>query len=400
LAGNARSATVSDELVELTLEVVAPPTTPATATLYIAGNRPELGMWKPNAVPLRGLPGGSHVITLQIPRDFALEYKYTLGSWQAVERTRDGRDRPNRRLIARPGTVQDSVEAWAGTAPLTSTRTGNIQIHREFPSRFLIHKRDLWVYLPPGYADAPETRYPVLYLQDGQNLFDAATAAFGTEWQADETAERLIRAGRIRPCILVGIANTPARIEEYTATPDPGLKRGGKGVEYLKFVFEELKPFIDATYRTIPGREGVALGGSSLGGLIALEAALLHPDRVRAAAALSPSLWWDRERTLEHLVRDADQTADVALWVDMGDREGGDAGSTQAEAHIARLQRLKERLEARQHAGAAKNRVEVFPGAAHHEAAWAARFDQVLLFLFPKEHDPATRPEAQPQPPP
>src|SRR5262245_879090 len=170
--------------------------------------------------------------------------------------------------------------------------------HRNFPSALLGNERTLVVYLPPGYDAAAKQRYPVFYLQDGQNVFEASTAAFGVEWEADDTAERLIREGQIPPLIMVGIYNTPERANEYTTSYDATAKVGGKGKLYGRFVMEEVKPFIDATYRTRTDREHTAVGGSSLGGLISLAMAQQFHDKFSKCAVMSASLWWNRGRII------------------------------------------------------------------------------------------------------
>ena len=153
--------------------------------------------------------------------------------------------------------------------------------HHDFHSTFLDNNRSLTVALPPDYHHQRE-RCPVLYMHDGQNLFDPAEAAFGVAWHADGAAARLIHSDRIPPLILVGIANTPARMDEYTIYPDAREKAGGRGDLYARFVLEEVKPFIDANYRTKPDREHTAVVGSSLGGLVSLTMAQGVPGTIRA----------------------------------------------------------------------------------------------------------------------
>src|SRR5687767_4496361 len=133
------------------------------------------------------------------------------------------------------------------------TLSGDVRHHKSFHSTLLRNDRDLVIYLPPGYDTNPKARYSVLYLHDGQNLFDGATAFIpGKEWQIDETAQRLIAAGKIEPLIIVGINNTGKdRIDEYTPVQDTKRRMGGKADLYGRMLVEELKPFIDANYRTI-----------------------------------------------------------------------------------------------------------------------------------------------------
>src|SRR2546423_11328868 len=181
------------------------------------------------------------------------------------------------------------------------TLTGTIRRHRRFPSRIFGNRRDVLVYLPPGYRRFSRTRYPVLYLQDGQNVFDAATSFAGTEWSVDESAQRLIRENLIEQLIIVAIANTGEdRIHEYA--PTPGVietkgkrKKRSRGLArvYGQFLIEELKPCIDKKYRTRREAEFTGLGGSSLGGLVTLAMGILFPETFSRLIVMSPSIWWD-----------------------------------------------------------------------------------------------------------
>src|SRR3954468_11871122 len=144
--------------------------------------------------------------------------------------------------------------------------TDSVHYLPDFPSEHLGNTRPLAVYLPPGYGDDPDRRYPVFYLQDGQNLFDPATAFGGVPWRADETAERLIRDRTIEPVILVGVGNTADRLDEYG--PKAGRREPpGREFPYARFLVEEVKPVIDRMYATRPERKYTAVGGSSMGGL-------------------------------------------------------------------------------------------------------------------------------------
>ena len=254
------------------------------------------------------------------------------------------------------------------------TSTLNLVTHERFHSDFLPHDRDITVYLPPGY-EASEQRYPVLYLQDGQNLF-RPDAAFnkGQHWRVGESATGLIEAARIQPLIIVGIDNTgAARLHEYTPTHD--RRRGGGGADaYGHLIVRELKPFIDATYRTMPEAANSGLGGSSLGGLVSLYLGLKYPDVFSRLAVLSPSVWWDR-RTILKNVRDAKPKPRLRIWVDIGTREG--------RYHVDNARLLKAGLVKSGWNEGDDLHYEEVPGAAHTEAAWAERFGRVLEFLFP-----------------
>ena len=163
-----------------------------------------------------------------------------------------------------------------------------LRLHSGFDSAVLRNARDITVYLPPDYGDE-RRRFPVLYLQDGQNLFDPRTSFGGTAWHVDETAQSLIRTGEIEPLIIVGVNNTGHnRVNEYT--PTRGRREaGGQASLYGRFLIEELKPFIDSEYDTLRGREWTGIGGSSLGGLVSLHLGFQRPDVFGRVAALSPS---------------------------------------------------------------------------------------------------------------
>lgn len=257
---------------------------------------------------------------------------------------------------------------------------GERRYHHDFPSAFLGNSRALAIYLPPGYDEEPHRRYPVLYLHDGQNLFDAATAAFGIAWEVDRTADRLIREGRIQPVILVGIYNTSERIDEYTPHPDPRRQQGGLGRLYARFVAEEVKPFIDRHYRTLPGREQTGVAGSSLGGLISLTIARHHAGHFGLCGVLSPSLWWAGERLLRELQGDGKWMKGVRFWLDVGTREGDSRNA--ARLGVQRTRRLARRFEANGLLPGEDYAYLEVRGGEHNEAAWAARFDRVLQFFF------------------
>jgi predicted alpha/beta superfamily hydrolase len=246
--------------------------------------------------------------------------------------------------------------------------------HGAFHSEFLPDDRDVTIYLPPGYDDAADQRYPVLYMHDGQNLFDP-DAAFkkGEHWRVGETATALIEAGSILPLIVVGIDNAGAqRLHEYTPTYD--RRRGGGGADnYGQMLISELKPFVDATYRTLPDAAHTGLGGSSLGGLVSLYLGLKRPDVFSRLAVLSPSVWWDRRAILRH-VREARPKPALRIWLDIGTREG--------RYHVDNAELLKVGLTKSGWIEGQDLHYEEVPGGVHSEGAWAARFDRVLQFLF------------------
>jgi len=270
--------------------------------------------------------------------------------------------------------------AYTGALSVDRANTeGRIRLHARFPSRYLSTPRNLVVYLPPGYHES-EVRCPVLYLQDGQNLFDPATAFGGQDWHVDATADQLIRSGEIEPLIIVGIYNTGVRrISEYTPTKDPRRRKGGKGDRYAKMMAHELKPFIDREYRTRRGTQYTGIGGSSLGALVSLEAGLLYPRIFGRMAILSPSVWWDNRSILE-MVAAYKHESRARIWLDTGTEEGD---APQSVVNDLRL--LCGALTAQGWREGVDLQCSEFHGAGHNEYAWASRFGDVLKYLFPRE---------------
>ena len=264
---------------------------------------------------------------------------------------------------------------------LPHTLTGDFCLHPRFHSRFLGADRDILVYLPPGYDAGSRRRYPVLYLQDGQNLFDGATSFLpGQEWRVDETAASLIARGVIEPLIIVGVYNAGNdRIEEYTPTrAGAGVARGrgGGAAAYGRMLTEELKPYIDRHYRTRTDAAHTGLGGSSLGGLVSLWLGLQYPRIFGRLACLSTSAWWD-DRAIVRQVRALTVRPPGRIWLDIGTAEDADS--------VAAVRDLRDALIAKGWKPGADLAYIEAPGAQHNEAAWAARVGPMLTFLFPKE---------------
>jgi enterochelin esterase-like enzyme len=262
--------------------------------------------------------------------------------------------------------------------------------------------RNVTVWLPPGY-DAGTDRYPVLYMHDGQNLFDAARANFG-EWGVDEHLTRLAETGQVRLPIVVGVWNTPLRLREYvpadliTALPDEvrtsllGMY-GGEPLSdgYLRFLVEELKPTIDRAFRTRPGRDDTVIAGSSMGGLISLYAMIKYPEVFGAAGCLSTH-WPLRLERLDGDALERWREAVVQAWSDVIAR-----GLPDPATHRLYMDRGDETLDAFypffqsridgviRDAGWSPKRFRtlVFPGAEHNEKSWNSRLDVPLTFLLP-----------------
>jgi predicted alpha/beta superfamily hydrolase len=247
-------------------------------------------------------------------------------------------------------------------------------VRHNFFSESLQNERPVDIYLPPGYETETEQYYPVIYMHDGNNLFDPNIAFGDVHWEVDTTIEKLLKINQIEKLIVVGIHNTMGRNYEYTWVPMElhGKEEGGGGSKYAEFIIKELKPFIDSNYRTLKDRENTAVIGSSLGGLISLYLGKYYPDTFSKIGAMSASLWWAGGAVIEDL---KDIRKDLKIWLDMG------TGERMANDLFIRLKELLVNK------GYVEAETVVFLedlDAGHNEHDWAKRFYLPLLFFFSK----------------
>lgn len=263
--------------------------------------------------------------------------------------------------------------ALAVAAERPSTRTGEFRDFPRFPSTALGNARHITVLLPPSYDREPGRRYPVLYAQDGQNLFDERGSFIGKEWRLDEALARLWGDGRMPDILVVGVANAGvARMREYRPGPE--------GDQYIRFLATELKPFIDGRFRTLRGPENTMLMGSSMGAMISLWGTVTRPDVFGGAAALSPSLQF-ADPLRDRLISGA--RPNVRAYLDIGTLEG--ANRPGGEGAPTLLEAFRESVDGLRMLGYREGTdfiSRVIEGGEHNEPAWAARLDEPLLFLF------------------
>lgn len=401
------AAPENDHPVTITLVVVAPEP-PANAVppkrIYCSmslDNWPVGGREAPRIGP------SLYALTMPAPAAPRFEYKFCReASWETVEKLAGGRDRHNRVLEtsgdppAWPRVVVHHVPQWADQpiddsgsrvlfpdaiatdddAVIASSLTGDIRVHEAFTSKILGNERDVLVYLPPGYDDDSERRYPVLFMQDGRNVFDAETSFIGEEWGIDEAAEKLIRAGELDPLIIVAIDHSLTRGAEYTPFAD-ALHGGGRADAYLRFLIDELKPFIDREYRTKSDRAHTAIGGASLAGLLSLYAICEHSDVFGGAAVVAPTVTWANGR-IEKTALDAELAPGTRIWYEIGK---GDAtmqltSLIGAPTHVAISRRIRDQFAAKLEPDALH--YDEPPGDFHDEVAWRGRVEPMLKFLI------------------
>lgn len=304
-------------LAQLTINVISiPPTTPPDDDIYIAGN---FNNWNPGSTTykLSDNGNGSFSITFT-PQTGQLEYKFTRGSWDTVEGNASGNYIPNRTYNYTGGvqTVEVSIAGWEGMGDV-HTATDNVTIMDEdFYMPQLDRTRRIWIYLPPDY-DSTSKHYPVIYMQDGQNLFDAFYS-FAGEWKIDESMNALFDNGDYG-AIVVGIDNGGnERINEYSAWVNPNYG-GGDGELYGEFLVNTLKPYIDSNYRTLIGREYTAIAGSSLGANISMYAAIEYQEVFSKVGIFSPAFWFSDSIYLQVSQESIDQ--EMRFYFVAGDNE-------------------------------------------------------------------------------
>ena len=287
--------------------------------------------------------------------------------------------------MSRPTTRKLRLKTKADDAAPLPVSIGKLWLH-EMSSQIFGNTRLLRVWLPPDYDGWGAKRYPVLYLNDGQNLFDPATAFAGVHWQVGETATRLIAEEKIQPLIIVGVENTKNRACEYIPykSRDPRVLNA-KGNLYPDFLQREVMPLIEDRYPVLKGPENTGLGGSSLGGLITLYTQIAAPGVFGRVLIESPSLFVANRKILAESRQFRSWPA--RMYLGMGTQE---AGNAEKDAKFVADLRELESILRRAGSNEQRLRVRIDEGATHSEAAWAARFPEALEFLYSEGGAPAS----------
>jgi enterochelin esterase-like enzyme len=375
------------ECCTVTVRAVVPE---GTGTVYLSGNVPQLGPWEPAAMAMTG-EGPDRVAEIHAAPGTDFEYKFTLGKWDNEALGPDGLVPDNYRLVIE-GDVEAAHEISEFKDPMRwiedregSGVEGQLTYWTDVESAFLGPTRHVEIWLPPGYGDNPETRYPVLYMSDGQNLFDPRIANTGVDWGVDESVVRLMETGVIAPLIVVGAWSTAKRGPEYS--PWHGAP------EYARFLIEELMPRVDEEFRTLTGPENTAVMGSSMGGLLSFYLVTYHPEVFGSCGCvsthfpLSEAVWaevasdeaGETPDDTPYIVRDIEAGLTVPegarYWFDYG-TEGLDA--EYGPTHEALRAWLLEQglVEGDDFV------IREYVGANHDEASWRARLDDPMTFMF------------------
>jgi enterochelin esterase-like enzyme len=361
---------------------------PGTGTLYLTGNRPGIGNWNPAGLAMAG-SNTVRTVDLRLPRGTALEFKFTLGSWDREALGPSGTVMPNYRLDVDADKEFTAVIPGFKTPqsqklddPQASGVIGRLIYWTNVSSVFLAAHRNVEIWLPPGY-DTSTNRYDVLYMHDGQNLFDPRLSFTGVDWGVDEALERCVKAGKVPPTIVVGIWNTDQRLREYSPWD--------LGTNYARFLIEELMPRVNREFRTRTGPAHTVVMGSSMGGLISFWLGWRYPQVFGGAGALSPALWWTGDLSEEGRRKPSLLEGEIAAGatVPRGVRFYFDYGTGGADASCGPvLVKIAGWLEGQGLKPGSDFVVRAFPGAQHNEASWRVRLDEPLQFLFSRVTSP------------
>ena len=340
-------------------------------SVFICGNLPQLGNWNPSAIKMKNTGTHSWSFSLKTDVTYPIEYKYTLGSWANEGAEANGRPLSNFNIrIKRDTIIKDIVLFWLNGIKKNTTGkiTGTVKYHPGMKGKG-IPDRDIIVWLPPDYGKNTNLHYPVLYMQDGQNIVDPGTSAFDVDWQIDETCDSLIKNKVIDPLIIVGIYNTKERMSEYT----PGVA----GTSYMDFVVKTVKPFVDNNYLTLPGRVNTFVGGSSAGGTISFMLAWNYPEVFSKAICMSPAFKIQNIDAVKDVSEYTGLKKDLIFYFDMG-----------GKGLEERLQPgLDEMIKELENKGFVKNKdlyMVSAPNAEHNESAWAKRMPEALKLIMHK----------------
>lgn len=372
---------------DIKISVTVPEDTP---TVYLVGNLPELGPWDPGKFEMSGA-GVERSAILQAPAGHELQYKFTLGSWEREALGPSGTVMPNFTLTVEEGaTATHTIEGFGEDPavyiadPEGAGVEGRLVYWTDVASEHLSLTRHVVTWLPPGYDENPDQRYRVIYMSDGQNIFDPRLAYTGIDWGVDEGVMRGVRAGLYDPVIIVGVWNTVRRVPEYSPWHE--------GPAYGRFITEELMPRVNEEFRTLIGPENTFHMGSSMGGLISYYLVKTYPEIFGACGCISTHFPLSEAMLAGFLggdVETADATPYILRDIEAGETlpagtryyfdygtEGLDASYEPTHLAVAEWLRAQGLEEGKDFV---MKKVE---GGDHNEAAWRARVDDPLRFLL------------------
>ena len=353
-----------------------PVNTPDSASVYISG---DFEGWTGGQEKYK-FSNKNNTFFITLPKQIgSINYKFTLSSWESVETNTQGRSIDNRSYIPKKenDTVRIKILGWSDQFSIKSTATKNVSILSE---NFYIpqsdRKRRIWIYVPPDYASTSKN-YPVIYMHDGQNLFDESTS-FSGEWEVDEILNKIYTDKKLG-FIVVGIENGGSkRMDEYS--PWKNTKYGGgEGDAYVEFIVQTLKPYVDENYRTYPHRNNTAIMGSSMGGLISYYAALKYPNVFSKSGVFSPSFWFS-EKSFDY-AKENGNLKNSKMYFLAGNKEGDNVAFEEISNTVKGVNKVSDLLK---EAGFNANYIstKIVAEGKHNEKFWRENFEEAVLWLF------------------
>lgn len=339
--------------------------------VYLAGNHELLGVWNPGKVVLESKDNKLWKKTIKFPKNLNIEFKITRGSWETEGQLVSGVTPENFSFRTNKDTlISIKINDWKDKNPpiIIGQITGKVEYHNNLSSKGIL-PRNVIVWLPPGYDESSSKRFPVLYMHDGQNIIDPATAAFGVDWQVDETCDSLIKSNEMNEIIVVGIYNSSQRRSDYS--------HNDTGYAYMRWIVNDLKPLIDKTYRTKPDRENTAVAGSSMGGLISFMLLWEYSDVFSKGACFSPAFKIDRFDFVKNVKNFNGKKKIIKIYIDNG-------GQGLEERLQPGIDEMVEALVSKGYEVEKEILYFIDKEAEHNEAAWAQRMYKPLLWFFGK----------------
>ena len=356
---------------QIRFEITTAAPLPAGEQVFISGDTAAFGNWDPSSFALTREKDNLWTRTLPLPVDKPVHYKLTRGSWASEEVDGNGTVPEDKILL--PGEQDFTVQLWVhhwkdlrmGPPPQI---TGNYDILENVESKILGNRRTVLVWKPESYTTDTKKRYPVIYIQDGQQIFNPQTSTWGTAWDIDDWCTNLIQAKVIPEVIVVAPYCTEAREAEYN--PDES------GKDYIQFIREELMDRINADFRTLTGPENTTIAGASLGGLISFYAAWKHPDVFSKAACLSPALAFNGSTACTDAVKKSEKKPDARFFIYCGNGDSVEQRllpDVRAMVELLKKKNMKEGTDF----------LFIEDETAHHdEIAWRQHADEWLKFLL------------------
>ena len=346
-----------------------PENAPKDVSIYISG---DFEGWSGGQENYK-LSQFEHNYSITIPyRQGAINFKFTQGSWNTVETDSVGNNIENRAYSFNElkDTVRIKIANWNSTTTKKSTASKNVSVLSEdFEIPQLNRNRRIWIYLPPDYNSSKKS-YPVLYMHDGQNLFDEATS-FAGEWQVDETLDRLYKEKGLE-LIVIGIdSDSSKRMDEYSPWKSSTYNGGGEGDAYLDFIVKTLKPYVDENYRTLADKQNTAIMGSSLGGLISHYGALKYPETFGSIGVFSPAFGFS-DSSYDFASRHSNIEGMRMYFL---------AGDNESPTMVSNMNNMISLMKSK---GFDQKNImsKVVPGGQHNEKLWRENFEEAILWLF------------------